>query len=90
MKESKNFPKVSPEEFAKARDTLYKKEEKPLTEEKAQECSHPDFYTIGDEVYCNGCHKHLGYFDTWRTHLFIKRTKNTIANEHLNKRIKHL
>jgi hypothetical protein len=50
-------------------------------------CSHPDFYTMGtDDVYCNECHKHLGYFDPVKLLGFVKTTKDTIEEEYLNEK----
>lgn len=51
---------------------------------KTQKCSHPFFYTIDDEVYCNECHKYLGYFDPVKLCGFVKTTKDTIKDEYLN------
>ena len=63
---------------------------KALIEKKnrTQKCSHPSFYTIDDDISCNECHKYLGYFDS-KLGLFVKKTKNTIADEYLNKRLTH-
>lgn len=54
---------------------------------KNQICSHPSFYTMNNSVYCNPCHKYLGYFD-YVIDGFVKKTSDTIENEYLNKRKK--
>lgn len=53
---------------------------------KTQRCRHPYFYTMGnDKVYCNSCHKYLGFFSPWRQPFgFHKKTKDTIEDEYLN------
>ena len=53
---------------------------------KKQECNHPSFYTINDRVYCNKCHKYLGYFDPVKLCGFVKETKDTIKEKYLNEK----
>ena len=50
----------------------------------SQQCIHSHFYTIDGTVYCNDCHKLLGYFDNDKVQCFIKQTKDTIKDEYLN------
>lgn len=47
---------------------------------KTQKCKHPFYYSIDNDYYCNECHKYLGYFDRGK---FVKKTKDTIADEFL-------
>lgn len=56
---------------------------------ETQKCSHPDFYTMGnDKVYCNECHKYLGFFSPWKKpHGFHKKTKDTIEEKYLNEKM---
>lgn len=52
---------------------------------KKQKCDHPFFYTIDEYVYCNECHKKLGYFRNGQESAeFVKTTKQTISDEDLN------
>ena len=51
---------------------------------KTQKCSHSQFYTMWNDVYCNDCHKLLGYFDPVKLCGFVKKTKDTIEEEYLN------
>ena len=54
---------------------------------KKQECIHPFFYTINNDVYCNECHKYLGFFSPHKEpHGFHKKTKDTISEEYLNEK----
>lgn len=54
---------------------------------KAKKCSHIGFYTMHNHVYCNLCHEHLGYFDHGKLGGFVKKIKDTIEDDHLNKRL---
>jgi hypothetical protein len=56
-------------------------------EMKIKKCSHPFFYTIDDNVYCNECHKDLGYFNS-SDGSFIKEIRGTIQDEYLNEKMK--
>lgn len=49
-----------------------------------QKCSHSDFYTMHSGVYCNYCHKYLGYYDYYNLRGFVKKTRDTIDDEDLN------
>ena len=55
-----------------------------------QKCSHPAFYTMGnDKAYCNTCHHYLGYFSPYVSPFgFVKETKDTIDDEHINEEIR--
>ena len=54
-------------------------------ENKTQKCNHSFFYTMNNYVYCNRCHKYLGYFDPWILRGFVKKTTDTIKDDYLNK-----
>jgi len=56
------------------------------TSNKKQKCSHSDFNTIGDDVFCNDCGKSLGYFDPVKLCGFVKTTKDTIEDKYLNEK----
>ena len=53
-----------------------------------QNCNHSAFYTMGNTVYCNYCHAHLGYFN-WEGKIrgFFKKTQDTIGDKYLNEKM---